>query len=117
MVAIFAWLDYPYIAHLVFGGAFLFLLPSLLLNQPLPPLVEIDELDVLWVLHALLDVEGERNVVVEIIATQRVVLSQVVEEGLLVAQEKVVDEVVVNQPTVLISSQDSQLLVDSLHPV
>lgn len=117
LVAILARLDYPDIAHLVLRGAFLFLLPPLLLDHPLPPLVEVDELDVLRVLRALLDVEGQRNVVVEIVAAEGVVLTQVVEEGLLVAQEEVVDEVVVNQPTVLISSQDSQLLVDPLHAV
>ena len=70
MVAIFPRLHDPYIAHFFLTGPFLFLLLPLLVNQPLSPLVEIDELDVLWVLHALLDVESERNIVVKIIATQ-----------------------------------------------
>lgn len=54
------------------------------------------ELLVFWVLEALLDVEGQRQVSKHIFPNAMIVLSQVVEEGLLVAEEEVALEVVVD---------------------
>ena len=74
MVAVFPGFDSPNIPH--FGSMQLitvFLL--LLLDEVLPSLVVIYEFIILWVLHTFLDVEGQGDVVVDIVSHERVVLA------------------------------------------
>jgi hypothetical protein len=67
LVAVFPGFDNPNIPHL--GSMQLiavFLL--LLLDEVLPSLVVIYEFIILWVLHAFLDVEGQGDVVVDVVS-------------------------------------------------
>lgn len=67
----------------------------LLQDLLLPVVVELEEILVLAVVQPLLDVEGDGNVVEEILLREFVVLLEIVEHGLLVAEVPVELEVVV----------------------
>ena len=104
LVTVLSWLYYPYIPHFRFVSPFLMFLP-ILVNHVLSSLVVIDELGVLWVLHALFDVESQWNVVVDIIAHKRVVLSEVIEQGFLVSEVEIVDQMVVHCVVLVLYTQ------------
>lgn len=71
MVAVLPWLHNPDIPHLVLGhSALILLLLLFLVNHALPALVKLHESCVLWVLDALPDVEGERQMVEYVLADE-----------------------------------------------
>ena len=115
LVAVLPWLYDPDVAHLVpHHSALVLLLLLLPLHQALPAAVELHEPRVLGVLEALADVEGERQVVEHVLADERVVLPEVVEEGLLVAEVEVVDEVVVDGVGLILGQHRLELFVEVL---
>lgn len=105
MIAIFTWLYNPNISHLVFRCAFFLFLLLVLVDKALPSLVVINKLGIFWVFEPPADMEGEGDVVVKVVSTERVILSKVVKEGFLISEVKVVDKVVVDQSAILIHPQ------------
>jgi hypothetical protein len=97
LVAVLAGLDDPDVAGLAFNCFSLLLgLALLLLDLSGSALVVLDEASVFWIFGSLADVEGEREVVEDLLADQPVVLLQIVEESLLVAEIEVVLQMVMN---------------------
>ena len=91
-----SWLDDPNIPHRPSNGQPVLLVLFLLADDGLPFLVVADEALVLRILGALLDVEGQGNDLEEVSPDQLVVLLEVIEEGLLVAEVEVIGEMVVH---------------------
>lgn len=92
----FSWLHDPNIPHWSSNSHAIFLILFLFADDGLTFLVVTNEALILGILCALLDVEGQGNNLEEISSNQLVVFFEVVEEGLLVAEVKVIDEMVVH---------------------
>jgi hypothetical protein len=115
LVAVLPWLDDPDIPHLILIGSSFLLFLLLLLDGLLPLPIVLHELAVLWILHALPDVEGQGDVLVDVLADEGVVLPEVVEERLLVAEVEVVDEVVVEGVGLVFRKEGFELFVELIH--
>lgn len=90
LVCVLAWLHYPDVPRFLFAPISFLLFLLLLFDDRLSSVVIGDEPLVLQVFKAFFDVESQGDVLKSIISNQFVVLAQIVEEGLFVAQVKVV---------------------------
>lgn len=87
MVAVLPWLHDPNIPHLMLNHSpLILLLFPLPLNHALPPLVKLHKPHILRILQPLPNMECQRQVIEHILSDERVVLSEVVEEGFFVAE-------------------------------
>lgn len=92
----FSWLYYPNIPHWSSNSHAIFLILFLFADDGLTFLVVTNKALILGILCTLFDVEGQGNNLEEISTDQFVVFFKVVEEGLLVAEIKIVGEMVVH---------------------
>lgn len=92
----FSWFHDPNIPHWSSNSHAIFLILFLFADDGLTFLVISNESFILWILCALLDVEGQRNDLEEISTDQLVVFFEIVEESFLVAEVEVVGEMVVH---------------------
>lgn len=90
------------------------LLFPLPLNHTLSPLVKLHKPRILRILQPLPNMERQRQVIEHILSDERVVLSEVVEEGFFVAEVEVVDEVVVDRVGLGLGGNGLELFVEVL---
>jgi hypothetical protein len=104
-------LYYPYVAHRTTNRNAVLFVPLLLTNDGLTFLVVSDESFVLRVFGSFFDVKGERNHFEKLPIGELIVLFEVIEESLFVAEVEVVGKMVVHLLTFILMLRQLQNLL------